>query len=205
MGPWSKAVVAFPVAPVRSSEGAGGLQNLTARRSRMQYRADDPRGCGFPGTPHGGGRARRVRRLLRRRAFWLSPSVPAHDALGHVAAQRDPDDRTVARAATALVDLSVRSLAGASGRGAGGRMADVAGADPFRHHCSEALFAAGGVRWLSDAPTRFDTLRRVVVFIIAAVIVAPFLSSFPDAAAVAGPGPCRSPARSKRRVSARCS
>ena len=84
-------------------------------------------------------------------------------------------------------------------------MADVAGADPFRHHCSEALFAAGGVRWLSDAPTRFDTLRRVVVFIIAAVIVAPFLSSFPDAAAVAGPGPCRSPARSKRRVSARCS
>ena len=55
----------------------------------------------------------------------------------------------------------------------------------FATNCSEALFAACGVRWLSDTPTRFDTLRRVVVFIIAAVIVAPFLSSFLDAAAVA--------------------
>src|SRR5437762_6045212 len=55
----------------------------------------------------------------------------------------------------------------------------------FVTNCSEALFAACGVRWLSDAPRRFDTLRRVVVFIIAAVIVAPFLSSFLDAAAVA--------------------
>src|SRR5881392_449689 len=184
MGPWSKAVVAFPVAPVRSSEGAGGLQNLTARRSRMQYRADDPRGCGFPGTPHGGGRARRVRRLLRRRAFWLSPSVPAHDALGHVAAQRDPDDRTVARAATALVDLSVRSLAGASGRRAGGRMADVAGADPFRHQLQRGI-----VRSLRRpvAQRRAEAFRHAApgsVFIIAAVIVAPFLSSFLDAAAV---------------------
>src|SRR5881296_3039680 len=111
MGPWSKAVVAFPVAPVRSSEGARGLQNLTARRSRMQYRADDPRGCGFPGTPHGGGRARRVRRLLRRRAFRRSRLVPADDALAHVAGQREHDGGSLARAATALVDLSVRSLA----------------------------------------------------------------------------------------------
>src|SRR5213592_788090 len=55
----------------------------------------------------------------------------------------------------------------------------------FVTNCSEALFAACCVRWLSDTPTRFDTLRRVVVFIIAAVIVAPFLSSFLDAAAVA--------------------
>src|SRR5882672_258108 len=54
----------------------------------------------------------------------------------------------------------------------------------FLTNCSEALIAAVGVRWLSDAPTRFDTLRRVVVFILAAVLLAPFLSSFLDAAVV---------------------
>jgi signal transduction histidine kinase/integral membrane sensor domain MASE1 len=54
----------------------------------------------------------------------------------------------------------------------------------FLTNCSEALIAAVGVRWFSDAPTRFDTLRRVVVFIVAAVLAAPFLSSFLDAAAV---------------------
>jgi two-component system, LuxR family, sensor kinase FixL len=54
----------------------------------------------------------------------------------------------------------------------------------FLTNCSEALLAAVGVRWFSDAPTRFDTLRRVVVFILAAVLLAPFLSSFLDAAAV---------------------
>jgi signal transduction histidine kinase len=54
----------------------------------------------------------------------------------------------------------------------------------FVTNCSEALLAAVGVRWFSDAPTRFDTLRRVTVFIVAAVLLAPFLSSFLDAAAV---------------------
>jgi signal transduction histidine kinase/integral membrane sensor domain MASE1 len=54
----------------------------------------------------------------------------------------------------------------------------------FLTNCSEALIAAVGVRWFSDAPTRFDTLRRLVVFILAAVLLAPFLSSFLDAAVV---------------------
>ena len=55
----------------------------------------------------------------------------------------------------------------------------------FTTNCSEALLAAAGVRWLSDTPVRFDTLRRVAAFIVAAVFLAPFLSSFADAAAVA--------------------
>jgi signal transduction histidine kinase/integral membrane sensor domain MASE1 len=55
----------------------------------------------------------------------------------------------------------------------------------FITNCSEALLAAAGMRWLSDAPIRFDTLRRVVIFIVVAVLLAPFVSSFADAAAVA--------------------
>jgi signal transduction histidine kinase/integral membrane sensor domain MASE1 len=54
----------------------------------------------------------------------------------------------------------------------------------FATNCSEALMAAGGLRWLSDAPTRFDTLRRVGIFVAVAVVAAPFLSSFLDAGAV---------------------
>ena len=52
--------------------------------------------------------------------------------------------------------------------------------------CSEALVAAICVRLFSDAPARFDTLRRVGVFIAGAVLVAPFVSSFPAAWAVSG-------------------
>ena len=55
----------------------------------------------------------------------------------------------------------------------------------FATNCSEALIAAAGVRWFSDAPGRFDTLRRVTAFIVAAGLAAPFFSSFVDAAAVA--------------------
>jgi signal transduction histidine kinase/integral membrane sensor domain MASE1 len=54
----------------------------------------------------------------------------------------------------------------------------------FATNCSEALLAAGGVRLLGDDPIRFDTLRRVAAFIVAAVLLAPFLSSFLDAAVV---------------------
>ena len=54
----------------------------------------------------------------------------------------------------------------------------------FLTNCSEALMAAAGVRWFSDVPGRFDTFRRVVAFILAAGLVAPFLSSFVDAMAV---------------------
>ncbi|MGH9334898.1 MAG: MASE1 domain-containing protein, partial [Vicinamibacteria bacterium] len=52
-------------------------------------------------------------------------------------------------------------------------------------NCSEALLAAGIVRWLSDAPDRFDTLRRVVALVVGAVIVSPLVTTFADAAAVA--------------------
>jgi C4-dicarboxylate-specific signal transduction histidine kinase len=52
-------------------------------------------------------------------------------------------------------------------------------------NCSEALIAAGGLYLLSDAPWRFDTVRRLMAFFAAAVIVAPALSSFADAGAVA--------------------
>ena len=54
----------------------------------------------------------------------------------------------------------------------------------FATNCSEALVAAACVRRFSDAPTRFDTLRRIAVFIGGAVLVAPFVSSFADAAVV---------------------
>lgn len=54
----------------------------------------------------------------------------------------------------------------------------------FATNCSEALIAAVVVRRHSDAPGRFDTLRRVVVFLVGAVLLAPFASSFLDAGVV---------------------
>ena len=54
----------------------------------------------------------------------------------------------------------------------------------FLTNCLEAVIAASGTRLLSDAPQRFDSLRRLVAFLVAAVLAAPLLSSFADAAAV---------------------
>ncbi len=54
----------------------------------------------------------------------------------------------------------------------------------FVTNCLEAGIAAGIVRRLSDDPTRFDTLHRVIVFVGGAVFLAPLVSSLPDAAAV---------------------
>jgi signal transduction histidine kinase/integral membrane sensor domain MASE1 len=54
----------------------------------------------------------------------------------------------------------------------------------FVTNCSEAVLAAGGIWWLSDAPARIDTLRRLMVFFIAAVLLAPLISSFADAGVV---------------------
>jgi signal transduction histidine kinase/integral membrane sensor domain MASE1 len=54
----------------------------------------------------------------------------------------------------------------------------------FLTNCSEALVAALFVHRFSDAPARFDTLRRVGIFLAGAVFLAPFLSSFADAALV---------------------
>ncbi|HET9265887.1 MAG TPA: MASE1 domain-containing protein [Vicinamibacterales bacterium] len=58
----------------------------------------------------------------------------------------------------------------------------------FATNCGEALMAAGGLRWLSDEPTRFDSIRRVGVFVGVVVIAAPVLSSVLDAWAVSSIG-----------------
>jgi two-component system, LuxR family, sensor kinase FixL len=54
----------------------------------------------------------------------------------------------------------------------------------FFTNSGEALLAAVGVRWLSDCPTAFDTVRRLAAFFLAAAMVAPFISTFADAAIV---------------------
>lgn len=54
----------------------------------------------------------------------------------------------------------------------------------FVTNCSEALLAGISVRALSDAPNRFDSLRRVAAFIGGAGVLAPIVSSFLDAAVV---------------------
>src|SRR3989441_800075 len=54
----------------------------------------------------------------------------------------------------------------------------------FATNCSEALVAAVFVRRFSDAPASFDTLPRVVVFIVGAGLLAPFASSSADAGVV---------------------
>src|SRR5262245_17238323 len=56
----------------------------------------------------------------------------------------------------------------------------------FATNCSEALIGASAVRAFSDAPTRLDTLRRVIVFVLGAGLFGPFASSFLDAGVVAG-------------------
>lgn len=55
----------------------------------------------------------------------------------------------------------------------------------FISNSCEALIGAGCVRYLIDRPVRFDRLRNVGVFIFFAAFLAPFLSSFVDAAFVA--------------------
>lgn len=56
----------------------------------------------------------------------------------------------------------------------------------FVTNCAQALLAAGLVHRWSDEPARFDSLRRVLVFLAGAVLVAPLVTSFADAAAVHG-------------------
>jgi two-component system sensor kinase FixL len=55
----------------------------------------------------------------------------------------------------------------------------------FLTNCSEALIAAGTLRLVSDAPTRFDTLHSVAWFIGLVGLAAPIISSFADGAVVA--------------------
>jgi len=55
----------------------------------------------------------------------------------------------------------------------------------FISNSCEALIGAGCVRYLIDRPVRFDRLGNVGIFIFFAALLAPFLSSFVDAAFVA--------------------
>jgi two-component system sensor kinase FixL len=55
----------------------------------------------------------------------------------------------------------------------------------FMSNSCEALIGAGCVRYLIDRPVRFDRLGNVGIFIFFAAFLAPFLSSFVDAAFVA--------------------
>ena len=54
----------------------------------------------------------------------------------------------------------------------------------FVSNSAEALIGAWGVRRYIERPVQFDTFRRVGVFVVFAAILAPFLSSFLDAAFV---------------------
>jgi len=55
----------------------------------------------------------------------------------------------------------------------------------FISNSLEALMGAGCVRYLIDRPVRFDRLGNVGIFVFFAAFLAPFLSSFVDAAFVA--------------------
>jgi two-component system sensor kinase FixL len=55
----------------------------------------------------------------------------------------------------------------------------------FISNSCEALIGAGCIRYLIDRPVRFDRLGNVGIFIFFAAFLAPFLSSFVDAAFVA--------------------
>jgi signal transduction histidine kinase/integral membrane sensor domain MASE1 len=54
----------------------------------------------------------------------------------------------------------------------------------FLTNCIEAVLAAGLIRHISDQPSRFDTLRRVVIFLVIGGLLAPLASTFLDAAVV---------------------
>ena len=54
----------------------------------------------------------------------------------------------------------------------------------FLTNCSEALIAAGGIRYFSQHAYRFDTLRRMAVFVVIGGVIAPLASTFLDAGVV---------------------
>jgi len=54
----------------------------------------------------------------------------------------------------------------------------------FVSNCTEALIGAAGVRRFIALPIRFDSVRRVAIFVAIAVLFAPFVSSFLDVAFV---------------------
>jgi signal transduction histidine kinase len=54
----------------------------------------------------------------------------------------------------------------------------------FISNASEGLIGAGIVRWLAPAPRTFDSLPNAAAFVVGAALLAPFLTSFLDAAFV---------------------
>jgi integral membrane sensor domain MASE1 len=48
-------------------------------------------------------------------------------------------------------------------------------------NCTEALIGGAAIRWMIPRPVRFDTFRRVGIFVVLGAGVAPLLSSFLDA------------------------
>ena len=54
----------------------------------------------------------------------------------------------------------------------------------FLTNVGEAVLAAGLIRYLSDRPSKFDTLRQVFNFVTIGAFLAPFISTFFDAAVV---------------------
>jgi integral membrane sensor domain MASE1 len=54
----------------------------------------------------------------------------------------------------------------------------------FVSNSTEALFGAACIRWFIAPPVRFDSFRRVIIFVTFGAFLAPFLSSFLDVALV---------------------
>jgi len=109
---------------------------------------------------------------------------PAVHTVVRLAAECHSDGGAAAHATTTLVDLPARGAARAPRRRIRDGVAAPAVLALFATNCGEALIAAVGVRWLSDTPARFDTPAPDDGLLVAAGLVAPFLSSFLDAAAV---------------------
>ena len=105
-------------------------------------------------------------------------------AVDRLAAKRDPDGGAAARAAAALVARASAGSAGPCGRRAPDRLADFARA----HAVPQQLHRGRHHGWCAldvedDAPPRFDTPRRLLVFFIA-VLAGTVISGWFDAAAV---------------------
>ena len=121
-------------------------------------------------APCRGSRAPRLRRLLPGIEAGPRLSLRARDSVRRLAAERDPDRHPPPGAAPPLVDLPAGGVPGAPVRPElGGRLSRCRWCCRSSRRTaarrSSPRSASGG---FSDAPGRFDTLRRMAVFIVAA-------------------------------------
>src|SRR5439155_11651398 len=58
----------------------------------------------------------------------------------------------------------------------------------FGTNAGQALLGAAGVRRLVEGPFRLDSLRRVVIFMVCAALLAPFVNAFVATALIVGTG-----------------